>query len=176
MDVKMQEFENKVNMWDLPKMIKIWLTMFIVVMGLAYLLAILNVYAHTGMTYKGVADHYNGNEAESIYAPEFKEIATTSHTHMGSMGMMFFVMALPFLFTKTLPYWLKKLVLVDSFAAVLIANASFWLIRFGGRPWAVLMILSGMLLGLASFFMLATPLYEMWVRKYFIKKNKEVKE
>jgi hypothetical protein len=175
MDKSMQEFENKVNLWELPKMVKVWLSMFIIVMGFAYCLAILNVYANTGMTYKGVADRYNGNEAEQIFAPDFKEIAGIAHTHMGAMGMMFFLMALPFLFTKTLPYWLKKVVLVDSFFAVLIANASFWLIRFAGRPWAILMILSGMLLGLASFFMVMTPLYEMWVRKYFIKKIEEVK-
>jgi hypothetical protein len=175
MDAKMKEFEDKVNLAEFPQMVKVWLTMFIVVMGLAYCLSILNVYANTGMTYKGVADRYNGNEAEQIFAPDFKEIAGIAHTHMGAMGMMFFLMALPFLFTKTLPYWLKKVVLVDSFFAVLIANASFWLIRFSGRPWAILMILSGMLLGVASLFMLATPLYEMWLQKYFVKKPKEVK-
>ena len=84
---------------------------------------------------------------------------------MGAMGMMFFLMSVPFVFTKTFPQWLKKFVLVDAFVAVLIANSAFWLIRYAGRPWAVLMILSGMLLGLASAFMVLTPLYEMWLKK-----------
>ena len=165
MKIEMKNVENLVDYPALPQTIKIWLTSFLIVMGLAYCLAILNVYANTGMTYKGVADKYNGNEAEQIFAPEFKEIAQTSHTHMGAMGMMFFLMSVPFVFTKTFPQWLKKFVLVDAFVAVLIANSAFWLIRYAGRPWAVLMILSGMLLGLASAFMVLTPLYEMWLKK-----------
>ena len=165
MKIEMNAVENLVNYPNLPKTLKIWLTSFLIVMGLGYCLAVLNVYANTGMTYKGVADRYNGNEAEQVFAPDFKEIAGIAHTHMGAMGMMFFLMSLPFIFTKTFPQWLKKFVLVDAFAAVVIANASFWLIRFAGRPWAVLMILSGMLLGIAAGFMVLTPLYEMWLKK-----------
>jgi hypothetical protein len=161
----MKEFENIVDLKGLPGMVKIWLSLFIIVMGLAYGLAVLNIYAHSGMTLKGVADRYAGNEVEMIYPPEFKEIALTAHTHMGAMGMMFFLMSLPFLFTKTVWKWLKKFVLVDAFIAVIIANSSFWLIRYAGRGWAVLMMISGMLLGLAAFFMVVVPLYEMWVKK-----------
>lgn len=163
--IEMKDFEKLVELKNLPSMIKIWLSLFIIVMGLAYCLSVLNIYAHSGMTLKGVADRYAGNEAEMIYPPEFKEIALTSHTHMGAMGIMFFVMSLPFIFTSTVPRWLKKFVLVDAFVAVVIANSSFWLIRYAGRPWAVLMMLSGMLLGIASFFMVTIPLYEMWIKK-----------
>ena len=56
MKIEMKNVENLVDYPALPQTIKIWLTSFLIVMGLAYCLAILNVYANTGMTYKGVAD------------------------------------------------------------------------------------------------------------------------
>jgi hypothetical protein len=54
--------------------------------------------------------------------------------------------------------------------------SSFWLIRYVAAPFAALMMLSGMLLGICAFFMVAVPLYEMWLTPFYdkwIKKNKD---
>jgi len=174
-EMEMEEFESKVDLVKLPKMVKIFLTMFLINMGIGYCLAILNIQVTEGLSYDGISQYYRGNEAKMIYAPEMKEITTTSHTHMLSMSMMFFTMGIVFLFTKTLPKWLKKFVLVDGFGAVIIAVSSFWLIRYVAAPFAALMMLSGMLLGICAFFMVMVPLYEMWLTPYYekwIKKNK----
>lgn len=164
-EMKLEEITGLIDLKLLPKMLKIILTMFIFNMALGYLLAILNIQMNIGMNYQSVVDHYRGNEALMIFPPEPGAIALTSHTHMSSMTMMFFLFGLPFFFTRTVPVWLKKFVIVDAFFAVIIANASFWLIRFVAAPWAVLMIISGMLLGFCAFFMVTIPLYEMWFKK-----------
>jgi hypothetical protein len=163
--MEMKEFENLIDLGKLPKDVKVFLTMFLICMGIGYLLAILNIQVAEGLSYQGIADHYRGNEAKMIYAPEMEHITSISHTHMLSMGMMFFCMGVVFIFTKTLPLWLKKFVLVDSFVAVMIAVSSFWLIRYVAAPFAVLMILSGMLLGICALFETIVPLYEIWLKK-----------
>jgi len=161
-EMKMEEFENKVNLYELPKPIKMFLSLFLINMGLGYLLAVLTVMVVEGLGYNGIVAHYRGDEANGIFPPELKELAQHAHTHMLSMAMMFFTMGLPFLFTKTLPKWLKKLVLADGFVAVIIATSAFFLIRYVWPPFAVLMIISGMLFGICAFFMTLTPMYEMW--------------
>lgn len=164
-EMEMKDFESKVNLAALPQMVKIFLSMFLINMGIGYCLAILNIQVTEGLSYSGISQYYRGNEAKMIYPPEMKEITTTSHNHMLGMSMMFFTMGLVFLFTKSLPPWLKKFILVDGFGAVIIAVSSFWLIRYVAAPFAALMILSGMLLGICAFFMVTVPLYEMWLKK-----------
>ncbi|MEK7448731.1 MAG: hypothetical protein AAB019_04520, partial [Planctomycetota bacterium] len=74
-------------------------------------------------------------------------------------------LGLLFIFTTTLPSWLKGFVLVASFAAVIIDIGSMWVIKYVAGWGAYLMIFSGMLLGLCILFEIVIPLYEMWIKK-----------
>jgi hypothetical protein len=161
----MQELLDKIELSDVPHTIRMFLTVFVICLGFGYLLAILNIQIVEGLNYSGIVYHYRGNEAKMITAPEPGTISEISHTHMNAMTMMYFCLGIVFMFTKSLPEWLKEFVLVDSFVAVIIANASFWLIRFVAAPFAVLMMLSGMLLGISTFFEVTTVLYELWLKK-----------
>ena len=168
----MENLSEKLDLSRVSKELRLFITMFLIVMGIGYLLAVINIQVLEGMTIDGVGDHYHGNEAKGIYAPEPAELLSESHTHALGMGTMFFSMGLIFLFTRTLPGWLKKFVLVDSFAAILIAVSSFWLIKYVAKEFAWLMMLSGMMLGFCAFFEIMVPLYEMWIKdKEFFKKK-----
>jgi hypothetical protein len=163
--MEMKEFEGMMDLRNLPKTIKMFFTMFIIVMGLGYIAAVTNVGLSEGLTFTDIANHYRGNEALMIEAPGPAELMTHSHTHLLSMSMMMFTLGLIFMFTRSLPAWLKKFVLVDAYVAILIAVSSFWLIRYVAAWMSVFMALSGMLLGISLLFMTFTPLYEMWLRK-----------
>jgi hypothetical protein len=163
--MEMKEFESKLDLRNLPKTIKLFFTMFIIVMGLGYMTAVANIGLSEGLSFKDIANHYRGNEELMIEAPGAKELMTHSHTHLLSMSMMMFTLGLIFMFTTSLPAWLKKFVLVDAYVAILIAVSAFWLIRYVAAEMAVLMALSGMLLGISLLFMTFTPLYEMWLKK-----------
>lgn len=177
---------EKVKLDELPRTVKLYLTMFLVVITCGYLMAILNINTSMGLlkenytpgqkitfefggsAYKSIVEHYRGSEADAAAYPgmDLATMTATSHTHFIAMGMMVFCLGLPFLFTATLPEWLKKFVLVDSFVAVIIAVASFWCIKYVAPQCAALMMLSGMLLGFCVMFETAVPLYEMWVRPW----------
>ncbi len=158
---------GQIRLNKIPEVAKLFLTAFILVMGIGYLCAVLNVGSTCGTSYSAIADHYAGSLEDPIgYPPmDLPTLASTSHTHFLGMGFLFFSLGMIFLFTNTLPAWLKKTVLIDSFIAIFIAVSSFWLIRYVARETAFLMILSGMLLGISCAFEVFVPLYEMWIKK-----------
>lgn len=189
---------EQVKLGQLPKQVKLFLTMFLLVMTAGYLMAVFNIWTSmegikesvkevetpAGMKtvretkinslwiYKGVVNHYRGaaedasNDEKAAYpGMDLPTMTSTSHTHFIAMGLLVFCLGLVFLFTNTLPMWLKKFVLVDSFVAILIAVGSFWFMKYVAGWGAYLMMFSGMLLGFCVFFETVTPLYEMWVKK-----------
>ena len=159
------DFESMVNLSKLPLYIKMFLTLFIMCMGLAYLTAIGTVALTEGFNPQTIADHYRGNEAKMIEPPDAAYLMQHTHTHFFGMTLMTFTIGLIFMFCKSVPKWLKKFAMVDGFIAVLIANASFWLIRYVAAWTSIFMVLSGMLLGVSLAIMLLVPLYEMWLYK-----------
>ncbi len=174
---------KRVKLWELPKTAKLYVTMFLVVMGFGYLMALLNIntsmgllretyepgkeitYEYGGSSFKNIVNHYRGSEEDPAAYPgmDLPTMTSTSHTHFIAMGLMVFCLGLPFLFTVTLPEWLKKFVLVDSFVAVIIAVGSFWAIKYIAPQMAVFMMFSDMLLGFCVMFEIAVPFYEMWL-------------
>jgi len=159
-------FES-IKLTRLPKPTRLFITMFMMVLALGYLLAIANIQTTMGLNYEGIVNHYAGSikDPEAFPGMDLPTLTSTSHTHVIAMSLMVFCLGLIFLFTNTLPLWLKKFVLVDSFVAVFIAVGSFWIIKYISPLGAYLMMFSGMLLGTCVFFETVTPLYEMWVKK-----------
>lgn len=180
------DITKAIKLGELPKTVKLYLTMFLLVMTCGYLMAIVNINTVTGLLkenytpgqkvqfsfggspVQGIVNLYRGSEKDPEGYPgmDLPTMTTSSHTHFIAMGLMVFCLGLPFLFTATLPEWLKKFVLVDSFAAVIIAVGSFWAIKYVSPYAAYLMMLSGMLLGFCVMFETAVPLYEMWLVKF----------
>ncbi|MDD2806635.1 MAG: hypothetical protein PHV33_13870 [Elusimicrobiales bacterium] len=176
---------KKVKLGELPAPVKWFITMFLIVMTCGYLMAILNIntsmgilresytpggeitYEFGGSAYQNIVRHYRGSAEDPAAYPgmDLPTMTSTSHTHFIAMGVMVFCLGLPFLFTVTLPEWLKKFVLVDSFVAVLIAVGAFWAIKYIAPQMAVLMMFSGMLLGFCVMFETTVPLYELWLYK-----------
>ncbi len=184
---------EQIKLWSISKQAKLFLTAFLLVISLGYLMAVLNIWTsmegikevsvevttpegpkevkqikiQSLWIYDGVVNHYKGSEKDPAAYPglDLPTLSSTSHTHLVAMSLMVFCLGLIFLFTNTLPNWLKKFVLVDSFVAVVIAVGSFWVIKYVVPEGAYLMMFSGMLLGFCVFFETLTPLYEMWVKK-----------
>jgi len=156
-----------IHLGNLPRPVKLFITMFMLVLALGYLLAIANIQTTMGLNYDGIVNHYLGSATDKEAYPgmDLPTLTSTSHTHVIAMSLMVFCLGLIFIFTKTWPKWLQKFVLVDSFVAVIIAVGSFWFIKYVAAWGAYLMMFSGMLLGTCVFFETVTPLYEMWIKK-----------
>jgi hypothetical protein len=89
--------------------------------------------------------------------------ARVAHTHIQSIGLIFFVLAGAFSFTSLKPA-VKNLVIVLPFVLLLVDFGARFLAKF--VPGIVyLMLVSGAGMGLLFLVMIVTPLYEMWLKK-----------
>jgi hypothetical protein len=160
-------FES-IRLTRLPKPIRLFATMFLLIMTLGYFLAVININTVMGgLSYDNILRYYLGSKDYPSTYPgmDFNCLISFSHTHVIATGLMLFCLGLVFLFTGTLPRWLKNFVLIGSFAALFLSESSFWLIKYVTPLGAYLLIFSGVLLGICLFFEIVIPLYEMWIKK-----------
>jgi hypothetical protein len=89
--------------------------------------------------------------------------ARVAHTHILSIGMIFFFLGIIFSFTSYRES-VKSIVVLVPFVALLLDFGCRFLAKY--LPVLVyLMMFTGALLGISLAFMIAIPLYEMWVKK-----------
>ncbi|MCK5527369.1 MAG: hypothetical protein KAJ05_09480 [Candidatus Latescibacteria bacterium] len=143
---------------------KLLVTVFLLTMGLGYLMAMVNVGVQAGFTYQSVSEHMIGNEEEMIYPKEFASLVGTSHTHLFGHPPMFLLLGAIFLLTSVSEKF-KKILLPIPFIAVVLDMGSLWLTRYVAPGFAYLTIFSGMVMGLSFFVLFVIPLYEMWLKK-----------
>ncbi len=66
-----------------PISVKLFITLFLLVTGLGYAMAMLNLYQSTeGMSIEYIIKHSRGSEEEFIYPTEFSELVGHAHTHL----------------------------------------------------------------------------------------------
>lgn len=89
--------------------------------------------------------------------------ARVAHTHIQSIGLIFFVLAGAFSFTSLKP-GLKNAIIVLPFVMLLVDFGARFLAKF--VPGIVyLMLGSGACIGLLFAVMIVVPLYEMWLKR-----------
>jgi hypothetical protein len=89
--------------------------------------------------------------------------ARVAHTHIQSIGLIFFVLAGAFSFTSLKP-GLKSLIIVLPFVMLLVDFGARFVAKF--MPDIVYVMMgSGAAIGLLFAVMILVPLYEMWVKR-----------
>lgn len=147
-----------------PKHVKVALSFFLVVIGLAYVIGLVNIYDKTHFSYDGVVKSYRGSEEEMIYGKEFGDMVSVSHTHLGSWAMMFFLVLTVFMFTGFGPK-LKVVFGTLPFVFMTADIGSMWLTRYVAPGFAWLLMLSGAVLASLFCLLLLFSLYDLWLRK-----------
>lgn len=164
----MEDFSiEQVNLTKIPIFLKLFFTMFLIMIGTGYIFADINIHARMGINAEKIVKHYRGDPNDQIGFPakDFATLASTSHTHFFGMSLVFFCLGIIFIFTRTLPLWLKTFVLVYSFLGVMVGMGCMWMIRYVTPGAAYVMMGSGMIMGMCCLIEIATPLYEMWLKR-----------
>jgi hypothetical protein len=89
--------------------------------------------------------------------------ARVAHTHIQSIGLIFFVLGSVFSLTSLATRW-KMLVIVLPFAALLVDFGTRFLAKYV-PDLVYLMMASGAGIGVCFAVMILVPLYEMWIKK-----------
>ncbi len=147
-----------------PKVIKLTLTFFLLVIALGYLMGLLNVYDKSHLSYDGTVKHIRGSEEEMIYEKGFGDMVSTSHTHISGWAMMFLFVIGIFLFSS-FSGKLKGILSVLSFVFIVLDQIAMWLTRYVAEPFAWVFMFSGAVMAFLFYLLIAFNLYELLLRK-----------
>ena len=112
-------------------------------------------------TYAGTVAYYRGDEALSLYRKTPLELLETTHFHLFSQPILFFIIGHIFLLS-TLPKVVKAGVVCLSFAAIAADGVSPWLIVYAAPGFAALKIAAGSALAACFLVEFLVSLREMW--------------
>ncbi|WP_245967208.1 hypothetical protein [Ulvibacterium marinum] len=147
---------------------KVLLGTFLVVLSIGFLSALQFVSVTTEASPKGIQENYLGNE-EDLEAEEMKfkknekQLLNIIHSHILSMGLIFFILALLIMTTPTKGF-LRKFLLVEPLLSVLITFGGIYFLWKGVLWMKYVVMISGGLMTIA--FILSVIVIFYWlVRK-----------
>ena len=111
-------------------------------------------------TYEGVKVFAQIDEGKDAPA-----LTRVSHIHLFGIAFISFFVCLIFSLTVGIPSWLKATAIVTPFVFQVVDVLSWWLTAWS-PSFAFLTIIGGTFYNLATAFMIAASLYQMWVLPY----------
>ena len=158
-------------MWDfllrnLPKPIKLLIGSFMLALLFGYGASFMVLSNQTGMSPNGIEESYNGNEEdEEASVMKFKkssfEILTTVHSHVFTLGAIFFITGFLTYFTS-LGRKLKTFLMIEPILSLIVSFASIILMWRGLSAFKYLAYLSGALMHTTFLIAVVIILREVW--------------
>lgn len=94
----------------------------------------------------------------------YESLAESSHAHVISMSIMFFLVGIIFFFSS-FPTWLKIILYTVSFGSIVIDIGSWWLTKMLSPTFAYFVYFGGMLMALAFLLQILGSLYQLWLKR-----------
>ncbi len=144
--------------------VKVLITMFLVMIAIAHVVAILQVHSRTQFDREKTITYFRGNpdDPDSLQLPQsYGAMITISHAHTFSQTMMIGLVGLLFALTS-LGEKVKAGGIIAAFLSSLLSNGSPWLVRYAGPEWALLLEVSGAMLMASFATMLFFILRDLW--------------
>jgi hypothetical protein len=148
---------------SLPTEKKLGLTMFLALITLGYITGVLMGLRQWGMSPRRISTYYLGDETQLIFPKNYGALLENTHFHLFSMAIIYLALTHLFLICSV-GYRFKVWLISLTFAGLLLEVGAPWIIRYVGAGWGWLMTVSGPLLSVASFLMVALIIRELWFR------------
>ncbi len=138
---------------NLARPLQLLILLFAVVLSIGYFSGIVFVNETTAATTQGVVENYNGNE-DNEEADEMKfkksshEMLNIIHTHILSMSVIFFTLALLVYGTRC-PAKVKNTLMIEPLISVLVTFGGIYLIWIGYDWMSYVVMISGALMSLS---------------------------
>jgi hypothetical protein len=118
-----------------------WIT---IVQLVGYTTSLVFVWWTTRLVPIGIAGHYRGtdpegSEAAMQFAKSFSEMLTITHTHLLSMAVIFVLTGLGVALCALSSERLKRFLIAEPFAALLVSFTAMWLMRYADPRFAWLL-------------------------------------
>lgn len=153
----------------LPKEIKSFLAVFVLVLSVGYVTGLLFVGQTESTTPEGIEENYLGNEDEPDaevmkFKKGYREMLTTIHTHVLSMSMIFFLLGGILVFTQ-LNQKLKFFLIIEPFLSVLLTFGGIYFVWQGVEWMKYVVLISGMLMTFCFVCSAGIILYQLLFKK-----------
>jgi len=138
------------SMQNFSKQLKIFITVFIVVLSIGYFTGMQFVYETSHFSANGIEQNYLGNESnEDAKIMKFKkskrEIITIIHTHILSLSVIFFIIGI-LIFSTNISTRYKLYLSIEPFISLLVTFGGIYLL-WSGLLWAkYFIVISGILM------------------------------
>ncbi|MFZ5875566.1 MAG: hypothetical protein ACOYXU_04060 [Nitrospirota bacterium] len=141
--------------------IKVIYTGFLVFAAVGYLTLVAIALTRVGPSYQQIVEHYRGTENEDFVPRPVGQMLEEAHFHAFIQGVTLLVLTHLFVATGASRRF-KRTVVVAAFAATLADLASPWLVRFAAPGFAVVQLLSWILMTGTAALLIGVPIYDMW--------------
>jgi hypothetical protein len=160
----MRNFNTRFRLRDTDRHIRLVYTFFLLLMFAGFGFTFFWAHSMTGLSPKGIADHYLGSDMTFGEPMSFRELAEVTHFHLFTMPVVFMILV-HVLYLTMASNRTKILMTWMGFGGVILDLVSPWLIRYLS-PFFVLSMLAGDIMMVVSFLaMMVIPIYEMWFAK-----------
>lgn len=147
--------------------LRLFLTSFIAVMSVGYLIGLFFVEHTTSLTSHGIQEQFLGSAnletiQEMKYAKSANEMYVFLHNHILSLSLVFFALGGIFYFSSLVSDGVKKFLIVEPFIAMVTTFGGITLIRFVSPLFSWLVLVSGVSLFVCYCVMGYLILRELW--------------
>lgn len=154
-------------LFQLPKKLRHLISLFLVTLSFGVILGLVYVFVNTQFSPDGVQKHY-GQKVESTedeieselyneleqsqqyHEKGLKEILTTTHNHVLSLSVIFFIVSFLVYFTN-INSTLKKILMFEPFISILVTFSGIWAVRYLDNNFKFIIIISSTILYLCYF-------------------------
>ena len=163
----------KIELNTLDKILKNFLTSYLIVLTIGVSIGLAFVNQTTRMTPDGAVERFNGSqetfeddfEIRENYAKSFSEMLMTTHNHIIGFSFIFFTTGLIFYFNSIVKGFWKTFLLIEPFFSIILSFGSIWGMRFVHDGFVYITVISATLMYISFFTMAGISIYELKFKK-----------
>jgi len=161
----MKDFKNRgFRIAESSTEVKLAYTGYLIFAFLGYATFLLISLLRVGPGYQDIVSHYRGSGTEDAFPRAFGQMLEEVHFHSFIEGVTLLVLTHLFIATSV-KRSVKTGTILLAFSATVTDLACPWLIRYAAPGFALLQIVSWVVMGTTALVLIGTPFYEMWFMK-----------
>ncbi|MBC8312360.1 MAG: hypothetical protein H8E72_08635 [Candidatus Marinimicrobia bacterium] len=155
------------KLYQLENNLKYWLSLFLVVMSIGVTIGLIYVRTTTNISAEGTVHRYAGSEVKDEfdipehYPKPVSDMLMTTHNHIITFAMIFGLIGMLFYFNSIIDGTWKFILMAEPLISTLVTFGSIWGIRFIAPQFSYITIVSGVLMYVTYYVMVAVMLYEL---------------
>jgi len=160
---------SQLHQW--PSQLKLFVAVFVIIMSIGVTIGLVYVEFTTGMTPAGTMEHYQGSvldedfDIPDKYSPSLENMLLTTHIHILSFSLIFFILGGILYFSSILGGGWKKFLMIEPLVSTFVTFASLWGIRYIHSGLSFLTMFSGILTYASFYIIVVLILYDVLLKK-----------